>query len=77
MDKEKFFVVRLTETKKFISFVSLNNVRMTKKEDRFVLDTKFGTITAGEGQVLVRDRLNHFEVYSEQEFKNLYKVCNK
>lgn len=76
MDKEKFFVVRLTETKKFTSFVSPNNVRMTKKEDRFVLDTKFGTITAGEGQVLVRDRLNHFEIYSEQEFKNLYKICN-
>ncbi|MGL4390115.1 MAG: hypothetical protein ACRCTN_04385 [Carnobacterium maltaromaticum] len=50
---------------------------MTKKEDRFVLDTKFGTITAGEGQVLVRDRLNYFEIYSEQEFKHLYKVCSQ
>lgn len=76
MDKENFFAVHMTEAKKFISFVSPNNVRMTKKEDRFVLDTKFGTITVGEGQVLVRDRLNHFEVYSEQEFKNLYKICN-
>lgn len=75
MDKEKFFVVRLTEPKKFTSFVSPNNVRMTKKEDRFVFDTKFGTMTAGEGQVVVRDRLNHFEIYSEQEFKNLYNVC--
>lgn len=77
MDKEKFCVVRLNESKKFTSFVSPNNVRMTKKEDRFVLDTKFGTITAGEGQVLVRDRLNYFEIYSEQEFKHLYKVCSQ
>lgn len=76
MDKERFCVMQLTESEKFISFVSPNNVRMTKKEDCFVFDTKFGTMTVGEGQVIVRDRSDYFEVYSEQEFKNIYKICN-